>query len=195
MGSRRAASVSRMSSLRVTREGTELMAPGWTAQVPTVATVSMASGGEGVVFDGEDEFGGGAEGVAAVGHEEGAGVAAEAGDGVAVAGGGGDVGDDADGDVFAFEERALLDVELYPGVVVVGREVDGGEGAGEAGGGADLVEGWISFRCASWRASALVGSRVPPRRREPMQPMPKRVGSSEVNMRSSMERRGWRPML
>ena len=78
------------------------------------------------------------EGVAAVGHEEGAGVAAEAGDLVAVAGGGGDVGDDAEGmDAFAFEQRALLDVEFDPGVVVVGREGDGGEGRGEAGGGAD----------------------------------------------------------
>ena len=77
-------------------------------------------GGEGVFFDGEDEFGGGAEGVAAVGHEEGTGVAADAFYGVAVAGGGGDVGDDADGDVGAFEKGALFDVELEPGVVVVG---------------------------------------------------------------------------
>ena len=98
-------------------------------------------GGEGVAFDGEDEFGGGAEGVAAVGHEERAGVAAEAGDLVAVAGGGGDVGDDAEWDAVAFEQGALFDVELDPGVVVVGREGDGGEGGGEAGGGADVVEG------------------------------------------------------
>ena len=101
--SRRAGSVSRMSSMRSTREGTELTAPGWTATVPMVATVSDAAGGgvggEGVALDGEDHFGGGAEGVAAVGHEQRAGVAAEAFDGVAVAGGRGDVGDDAEGDV------------------------------------------------------------------------------------------------
>ena len=78
-------------------------------------------GVEGVTLDGEDEFGGGAEGVAAVGHEEGPGVAAEACDFVAVAGGCCYVGDDADGDAFAFEEGALFDVEFYPGVVVVGR--------------------------------------------------------------------------
>ena len=84
-------------------------------------------GGEGVAFDGEGEFGGGAEGVAAVGHEEGPGVAAEAGDLVAVAGRGGDVGDDSEGNPFAFEKWALLDVELNPGVVVVGWEGDGGQ--------------------------------------------------------------------
>ena len=49
------------------------------------------SGGEGVFFDGENEFGGGAEGVAAVGHQERSGVAAEAGDGEAIACRGGDV--------------------------------------------------------------------------------------------------------
>ena len=42
-----------------------------------------------------------------------------------------------------FEERTLLDVELQPGVVVVRRERDGGEGAVEAGGGADVVEGEV----------------------------------------------------
>ncbi len=51
----------------------------------------LGVGGEGVALDGEDDFGGGAEGVAAVGHEQRAGVAAEAFDGEAVAGGGGDV--------------------------------------------------------------------------------------------------------
>ena len=75
-------------------------------------------------------------------------MAADAGDLIAVAGGGGDVGDDADGDGrlslaagAAFEERALLDVEFYPGVVVVRREGDGGEGRGEARCGADSLEG------------------------------------------------------
>ena len=98
------------------------------------------AGGEGVLFDREDDFGGGAEGVAAVGHQQRAGVAAEAFDGEAIAGGRGDGGDDAEGDAFAFEQRALLDVELDPGVVVVGREAHAGERAGEAGGGADLGE-------------------------------------------------------
>ena len=68
-------------------------------------------------------------------------MAAEAGDGEAIAGGGGDVGDDADGNRLAFEQRTLLDVEFEPRVVVVGRERDCGEGGGEAGGGADVVEG------------------------------------------------------
>ena len=56
------------------------------------------AGGEGVAFDGENELGGGAEGVAAVGHQECSGVASEACDGEAVARGGGDAGDDAEGD-------------------------------------------------------------------------------------------------
>ncbi len=89
---RRVTSVSRMSRVRLTREGTELMAPGWTATVPTVATESMvweaALAARVWRSTEEDELGGGAEGVAAIGHEEGPGVAAEAGDLVAVAGGG-----------------------------------------------------------------------------------------------------------
>ena len=37
------------------------------------------------------------------------------------------------------------------------------------------------------------GEMTPPRRREPMQPMPKRVGSSLVNISVSSERRGTKP--
>ena len=156
------------------------------------------SGGEGVAFDGEDEFGGGAEGVAAVGHEERAGVAAEAGDGEAVAGGRGDAGDDADGDAFAFEEGALFDVEFDPGVVVVGRAaLTEASGPVKPAAVADLRRGFGRCRLVRRLRGGCrrgSGSRVPERRREPMQPMPKRVGSSEVNMTSSMERRGWRPL-
>ena len=61
---------------------------------------------------------GGAEGVAAVGHQQRAGVAADAFDGEVIAGGRGDGGDDADGKAFALEQRALLDVEFDPGMVV-----------------------------------------------------------------------------
>ena len=42
-------------------------------------------------LDGEDDLGGGAERVAAVGHQQRAGVAAEAFDGEAIAGGRGDL--------------------------------------------------------------------------------------------------------
>jgi hypothetical protein len=87
--SRRSGSVSRMSSCSTTRLGTLLTAPG--------KTVAGADGGDGVdrsraafvasvAFDGEDEFGGGAERVFAVGHQQRSRVAAEAGDGEAVAG-------------------------------------------------------------------------------------------------------------
>ena len=69
----------------------------------------------------QDHFGGGAERVAAVGHQQRAGVAAEAFDGEAIAGGRGDGGDDAEWDAFALEQRALLDVQFDPGVVVVRR--------------------------------------------------------------------------
>lgn len=91
-----------------------------------------------VAFDGEDEFGGGTKGVAAVGHKEGSGVTSEAGDGEAIAGGSGDAGDDANGDLFALEERALLDVELDPCVIVVGRKDGGSQRAAEACGGPDF---------------------------------------------------------
>ena len=56
-------------------------------------------------------------------------MAAEAVDGEAIAGRRGDGGDDAEGDAFALEQRALLDVQLDPGVVVVGRQAHGGERA------------------------------------------------------------------
>ena len=56
------------------------------------------AGGEGVFFDGEDEFGGGAERISTVGHQQRSGVAAEAIDGEAIASGGGDAGDDAERD-------------------------------------------------------------------------------------------------
>ncbi len=101
------------------------------------------SGGERMFFEGEDDFGGGAESVAAVGHEERAGVAADALDGEAIAGGCGDGGDDAEWNAFALEQRALLDVELDPGVIVVGRQAHAGERAGKARGGADLGEGFV----------------------------------------------------
>ena len=66
-------------------------------------------------------------------------MASKAFDGDAGAGGGGDGGDDADGEVFLFEERALLDVELDEVGVVAGIEC--GELAGESGGVAGLIEG------------------------------------------------------
>ena len=77
-------------------------------------------------------------------------MAAEAFDGEAVAGGRGNRGDDADGDLLAFEQRPLLDVQLDPGVVVAGGKAGGGERAGEAGGGADLGEGlfFMAALCA-----------------------------------------------
>ena len=75
-----------------------------------------------VAFDGEDEFGGGTKGVAAIGHKERSGVTAQTCDGEAIAGGSGDAGDDANRDLFALEEWPLLDVQLDPGVIVVGRK-------------------------------------------------------------------------
>ena len=83
--------------------------------------------GEGVLFDRQNELGGGTESIFAVGHQERSGVAAEARDGEAIAGRGGDAGDDADGNAFAFEQRALLDVQLDPGVVAVRRKAHGSE--------------------------------------------------------------------
>ena len=120
--SRRSGSVSRMSSCRTTRLGTLLTAPGWTVAGADGGYGVDRSGGEGVLFDGENEFGGGAERVFAVGHQERSGVAAKAGDGEAIAGGRGDAGDDAERNAFALEQRTLLDVQLDPGVIVVRRQ-------------------------------------------------------------------------
>ena len=106
----------------MTRLGTLLTAPGWTWQVPTVATVSLvleaALAARVWRSNRKDEFRGGAEGVATVGHQESAGVAAETVDDEAIPGGGGDAGDDAEGQAFAFEQRTLFDMEFNPGVVV-----------------------------------------------------------------------------
>ncbi len=82
------------------------------------------------------------EGVFAVGHEDDAGVATFSGEGDAEGGGGGDGGDGADGEVFFFEEGALLDVELDEGAVVVFGEEDLFEGASHSGGGAGVVDGF-----------------------------------------------------
>ena len=75
------------------------------------------AGGERVFLEGENDLGGGAEGVAAVGHQQRAGVAADALDGEGVSGGRGDGGDNAHGQAFAFEQRSLLDVEFDPGMI------------------------------------------------------------------------------
>ena len=60
------------------------------------------------------------------------------------------------GQAFAFEQRALLDVEFDPGVIVVRRQAHAGERAGEAGGGADLGEGFVFG--AALRAVECVGA-------------------------------------
>src|SRR6202030_2223597 len=83
--------------------------------------------GERAFLDGENEFGGGTEGVFAVWHQKRSGVAAKAGDGEAIARRGGDAGDYADGNALTLERGALLDVQLDPGVVLVRRKAHGGE--------------------------------------------------------------------
>ena len=73
-------------------------------------------------------------------------------------------------------------MQLDPRVVVAGGQTHAGERAGKAGGGADLGEGFV-FGAALRAVEGVgaVGSRVPEMRRLPRQPMPKRVGSSEVS--------------
>ena len=68
------------------------------------------------------------------------GVAAKAGDGEAIARRGGDVGDEADGNSFAFEQGSLLDVQLDPGVVVVLRKAHGREWSCETCCGANSAQ-------------------------------------------------------
>ena len=83
----------------------------------------------GVVFDGCDPFGGGGESVVAEGHRSGAGVVGVAGEGELGAGLARDAVDDAEREVFAFEDGALFDVEFEVGEGVLGKD-----GVGQLGG-------------------------------------------------------------
>ncbi len=91
-------------------------------------------------FHRERQFGGGQEGVPAIGHEHGAGVAAFAFELEPQSGGGCDGSDDAEGDTGALQQGALLDVQFHEGVIVRGGQLHRRERAGEAGGGAHLIE-------------------------------------------------------
>ncbi len=92
-----------MSSCRTTRLGTLLTAPGWTLAGADGGDGVDHSRGECVLFNGQNEFGGGAEGVFAVGHQERSGVTAEAGDGEAITSRRGNAGDDAEWNAFALQ--------------------------------------------------------------------------------------------
>ena len=175
---------------RRTRLGMLLTAPGKTSQTPTVATVSIAP----------VDLRGGLRRPARFRrrrrnaswrsrHQHGAGVAAFAFDPDAQAGRRGDRRDDAERNAVPFQQRALFDVQFDEGARSSPRgSATRCEVAGEAGRGAAIVQ-----RAAVAVAQARRRRRrraAPASRRLPKHPMPKRVGSSAVKIRSSIERRG-----
>ena len=97
-------------------------------------------------------------------------------------------GDDADVVTVALEHRSLLDVQFDEARRSISMQTHFAERAAEPGRLPHVVE-----RPAVGVAEALVrhqGRANPDIRREPRQPSPKRVGSSDVNIRTSIERRG-----
>ena len=110
--SRRAASMSRMSVSRRTREGMLLTAPGKTSHTPDCSHGVDGAGGLGCGLKRQHQLGGCGERVLAAGHQLAAGVAAFAFNEDAHAGRCGDVGDETEIDAFLLEQRALLDVQL-----------------------------------------------------------------------------------
>ena len=97
--------------------------------------------------------------------------------------------DDADRDALALEERSLLDVQFDERRVCISAQPDVVERAEKPASPPDLVESPAS-RVRDRRSSAGI---EPPKRRLPMQPRPNRVGSSLVNITSSIDRRGRKP--
>ena len=103
------------------------------------------SSGERVLFHRENQLGGCAQRIAAVGHQQRSGMPAEASNREPVARRRCDAGDDTDRQPFAFEQRSLLDVQFYPGVIVVRREHCGSQRTSECRCRANLGQGACSI--------------------------------------------------
>ena len=100
----------------------------------------------------------------------------------------GDAGDDAERNLLALEQWALLDVQFNECLVISGGSLTVSSGPAKP---AFSRTSSSDLAVAVFQASAqLRRSSVPESMRLPMHPMPKRVGSSDVNITSSMESRG-----
>ena len=121
------------------------MAPGKTSHTPAVATVSRAPVCFGGSLFGKHDFGGGAEGIAALRHEYGARVPALAFDPQTQAGGCGNRRDNPQRNSRLFQQGALFDVQFHEGAIVARGQANLREVAAKARGGAPIVEGAAVF--------------------------------------------------
>ena len=92
--------------------------------------------------------------------------------------------DGADGHLLALQERPLLDVQLDEGGVMAGRQAHVGERTAASRHAPHLVERHAVGILE--RSRGVAAESEPLRSRLPRQPMPNRVGSSLVNMSSSI---------
>ena len=173
------------------RLGMLLTAPGKTSQTPTVPTVSIAPVALAAASTAS------AISAAARNASRRSGISTapawppSPSISISQGGGRGDGGDDAERDAGAFQQRTLLDVQFDEGVIVAGGQRAPTPADRRSRRRREPHRG-LRHR-ASLSAAARAGSSVPESRRLPRQPMPKRVGSSEVKRISSMERRGRKP--
>ena len=183
--------MSRTSISRITRSGMLLIAPGWTRQTPVVATVSRPPRDLAAAST--------ASTASAAAHRASRRPAIRTAPACPPSPfqvtrkrrRGRDGRDDADRQAGSFQERALFDMQLDEGGEISRRQPDRRQLAVKPGRPADLVE-----RCAvGILASAAIDSAdsAPESARLPRQPMPNRVGSSLVNIKSSIGRTGSKP--
>ena len=111
-----------MSTLRRTRLGILLTAPGNTSQMPTVATVSIAPLARAAFSIARYQFGRCAESVAAIGHQNAAGVSARPLDHNAETRRRGDFRDDAQRNLLPLQQRPLFNVQFDECLVVAARQ-------------------------------------------------------------------------
>ena len=98
------------------------------------------SGGFGCSLHCEDQFSSSAQSIATVRHQHGTSVASFAFDGYAQTCWSGDGRNNANGELFPFQNRALLDVQLDEAIVVSGRDAHVGKISYESGFAADLLQ-------------------------------------------------------
>ena len=181
-------SMSRTSISRVTRSGMLLIAPGWTRQTPVVATVSGLPLDRALASTASTASAAAHRASRRPGIKTVARVSTFPFPCDAERRRRGDRRDDADRHAGPFEQRTLFDVQLDEGGKVPGREPDLRELALETRLAADLVEraalGVLAARPATPAVMAPASARLP------RQPMPNRVGSSLVNIKSSIGRTG-----
>ena len=180
-----------MSISSVTRSGMLLIAPGWTRQTPVVATLSGPPADQAAASTASTASAAAQRASLPAGHQHRARVPTLALPGHPHRRRGRDRRDDADREPLALEDRPLLDVQLDEGRVVP----SGRAGLSTARHRIPRRGGSRRGRGPPRRAARPVASAVsvPQSARLPRQPMPNRVGSSLVNINSSIDRSGRNP--